>query len=197
MMDTVHEKVTFCEPATRFERVNWLFARACFAPTVAYGVVMSKVFSKYHWWDRVDEHIILGALPFKSTVPEMAAEGVRGVVNCCEEYSGPVQAYEQAGIRQLRIPTIDFTPPKAEDIMRSIEFINEFAARNESVYIHCKAGRARSATVALCWLVTQRGMTPAQAQAHLIKSRPNVYKWVFKRAVVNNICERQLQPKAG
>lgn len=40
-------------------------ARLLFYPTLAYNVVMEKV-SLRRWFDRVDETVILGALPFRS-----------------------------------------------------------------------------------------------------------------------------------
>lgn len=35
----------------------------------------------------------------------------------------------------------------------------EMLRRNESVYVHCKAGKGRSTTIVLCYLVMFRGMT--------------------------------------
>ena len=193
MIDTVDVRNiqhTHYESPTRFRKVNWLMARACFYPTLTYGIVMNKMFSRYHWWDRIDDHVLLGALPLRSMVPELVGEGVKGVINCCEEYGGPIDEYEGAGIRQLHVPTIDFTHPKIEDVRRGVEFISEYAERNESVYIHCKAGRARSATIALCWMIRKHGMSAQEAQAHIERFRPYVNKRIFKRGVVSKFCSR-------
>lgn len=40
-------------------------ARLLFYPTLAYNVAMEKVSSR-RWFDRVDDTVILGALPFRS-----------------------------------------------------------------------------------------------------------------------------------
>ena len=45
-------------------------ARLLFYPTLAYNVVMEKVSSR-HWFTRVDQTVILGALPFKSMTEEV------------------------------------------------------------------------------------------------------------------------------
>lgn len=45
-------------------------ARLLFYPTLAYNVVMEKVSSR-RWFDRVDETVILGALPFRSMTKQV------------------------------------------------------------------------------------------------------------------------------
>lgn len=45
-------------------------ARLLFYPTLAYNVVLEKVSSR-RWFDRVDETVILGALPFRSMTKQV------------------------------------------------------------------------------------------------------------------------------
>lgn len=45
-------------------------ARILFYPTLAYNVVMEKISSR-QWFNRVDQTVILGALPFKSMTEEV------------------------------------------------------------------------------------------------------------------------------
>ena len=93
---------------------------------------------------------------------------MRAVVNTCEEYAGPVNEYQQHEIEQMRMPTVDFTHPSFDDVCRAVEFVDRYVAAGHSVYIHCKAGRARSATVAICWLMKEKQISAADAQAWLI-----------------------------
>lgn len=160
------------------------YAHLMFWPTLVWNVLLGRVLKVRHWWDRVDETVVLGALPFKSDVPQLRAAGIRGVVNTCEEYAGPVAEYQAAGIEQLRIPTTDFQPPELADVQQAVEFIAQYAARGESVYVHCKAGRARSATVVACWLMTKYQVTPAEAQRWMLEKRPHVNPRIDQRAVV-------------
>ncbi|MEQ2176817.1 hypothetical protein GOODEAATRI_032054, partial [Goodea atripinnis] len=61
-------------------------ARLLFYPTLAYNVAMEKVSSR-RWFDRVDETVILGALPFRSMTKQLVeVENVRGVVTMNETY---------------------------------------------------------------------------------------------------------------
>ena len=167
-----------------------LYARAVFYPTLAWNYLLGRILRVRHWWDHVDPKVIVGAYPFAADVPRMSAEGVRAVVNTCEEYAGPVEQYQRFGIEQLRIPTTDFTHPRIEDVQRAVEFVEDHVRKDETVYIHCKAGRARSATVAMCWLMKYRGMTPKQAQGELLKCRPHVNPSLTERPVVKEFAER-------
>jgi hypothetical protein len=42
---------------------------------------------------------------------------VRGVINFCEEYEGPVEKYEELGIQQLHLPTTDHFEPSLDDLV--------------------------------------------------------------------------------
>lgn len=168
-----------------------LAMRLLFIPTLLWNILLGRLLRQRHWWDVVDDNIILGALPFSRDVTRLQALGVGAVVNTCEEYSGPQAAYQQSEIEQLRIPTVDFTPPSLEHIERAVQFIDQQIARGKKVYVHCKAGRGRSATVVLCWLVANRHMTPEAAQAHLISCRPHVVGGLAQRQVVKEFCAQQ------
>ena len=169
-----------------------LLIRALFVPTLVYNLLMERLFTERRWWDAIDEHVLLGALPLPWLVDDMAQAGVRAVVNTCIEYGGPVTGYERHRIEQLRTPTLDFTSPCLEDIERAVTFVETHRRQERTVYIHCKAGRGRSATVALCWLVAHRGLTPEQAQAHLETVRPHVDKQLWRRQGVQQFAERHL-----
>jgi atypical dual specificity phosphatase len=132
------------------QRLRQYGVQALFYPTLGWNMLLGRTLQVRRWWDEIDEHVLMGAFPFPRDVPRLAAAGVRGVVNTCRESAGPLLAYQAAGIRQLHIPTIDFHPPVFDDILRAIEFIDDHVARGERVYVHCKAGRGRSATVVLC-----------------------------------------------
>lgn len=47
-----------------------MFARLSFYPTLFYNVVMEKV-SARRWYDRIDETVLLGALPFQKMTEQV------------------------------------------------------------------------------------------------------------------------------
>jgi len=161
-----------------------ILARSLFLPTFAWNYLLGRVLHRRHWWDPVDKFVILGAMPLKSDVPKLAQLQVRGVINMCQEYSGPTEAYKLHHIEQLWLPTIDFNPPSLDSVRRGVEFLHQKTSQGQVVYVHCKAGRARSATIVICWLVKHRGMSLEQAQAHLLSCRPHVNPRLVSRPVV-------------
>ncbi len=170
---------------------RWL-ARSLFWPTLIHNYAMGRVLRVRHWWDRVDAHVILGALPFRRDAAKLKREGVTGVVNMCEEYPGPTARYDQLDIEQLWLPTVDFNHPSEACVIQGAEFIERHAKAGGTVYVPCKAGRARSATVVLWWFVQFRGMTPESAQQHLLLARPHISPRVYLRPVIQDLY-RKLQ----
>lgn len=58
------------------------------------------------------------------------------------------------GVEQLRLSTVDLTGvPSLENLHRGVEFALRHRERGGSVYVHCKAGRSRSATLAAAYLI--------------------------------------------
>ncbi len=169
--------------------LNRLYAKTVFYPTLAWNMLLGRVLKVRHWWDRIDPHVIVGAYPFAGDVQGLYDEGVRGVVNTCEEYAGPKTLYTQIGIEQLRIPTTDFTHPRLRDVQLAVEFIQRHVVKGETVYVHCKAGRARSATVAMCWMMKYREMSADEAQAELLKARPHINPRLTSRNVVQEFAK--------
>lgn len=171
-----------------------LFSSCVFYPTHWYNILMSRVFSFRNWWDQVDEGLLLGARPSSKDAKLLSDLGVTGVVNTCDEYAGPVAAYQELGIEQLHIPTIDFTHPKLVDVEAAVDFISKQVDAGGIAYVHCKAGRARSATVAICWLMEYRKMAPEAAQLHLLQVRHQVNPRLLKRPVVQQFIEKRISP---
>lgn len=152
-------------------------ARVLFYPTLMYNVIRNKMQSEFHWWDEVDEFLLLGAVPFPSDVPRLKQLGVHGVITLNEPYETlvPSSLYHAHGIEHLVIPTRDYLfAPSCGDICRAVDFIHKNASSGKTTYVHCKAGRGRSTTVVLCYLVQHKQMTPNEAYEYVKLSRPRV-----------------------
>ncbi|KAG2326672.1 hypothetical protein Bca4012_035611 [Brassica carinata] len=152
-------------------------ARALFYPTLVYNVVRNKVESEFHWWDRVAQFILLGAVPFQSDVPRLKELGVCGVITLNEPYETlvPSSLYKSYCIDHLVIATRDYCfAPSMEAICQAVDFIHGNASLGKTTYVHCKAGRGRSTTVVICYLVQHKHMTPEAAYDYVRSIRPRV-----------------------
>ncbi|KAG0021271.1 hypothetical protein BGZ80_002740 [Entomortierella chlamydospora] len=123
------------------------------------------------------------------------------VVNLCAEFSGHIETMQELGLVQCWIPTRDFQTPSLESIWTGVRFISKCEARWQgldeskrgSLYIHCKAGRGRSATVALCWLLFAYKLIPEQAQLVLLKARAQVDKDIYLHSEVVSFYDQVLE----
>lgn len=53
-------------------------------------------------------------------------------------------------------------------------YLEEAKKNHEPIYVHCKAGKSRSITAILAYLVTSERWTLKQAYRHVIKARPTM-----------------------
>ncbi|PKI49097.1 hypothetical protein CRG98_030549 [Punica granatum] len=137
----------------------WAGARILFYPTLLYN------------------HLLLGAVPFPKDVPRLKQLGVGGVITLNEPYETLVSSslYYDHGIEHLVIPTRDYLfAPSSVDINRAVDFIHKNSSCGQTTYVHCKAGRGRSTTIVLCYLVKYKNMTPAAGLEYVRSRRPRV-----------------------
>ncbi|XP_055607884.1 phosphatidylglycerophosphatase and protein-tyrosine phosphatase 1 isoform X2 [Uranotaenia lowii] len=180
-------------------RSQAMFARVSFYPTLLYNVFMEKV-TKRNWYDRIDENMILGALPFRAVAPELVKEeNIKAVVSMNEDYelwlfSNDKKKWAKLGVEFLQLATTDiFEAPCQDKLWTGVQFINGFLPRDKrmapcdpdgtqqfredrvgTVYVHCKAGRTRSATLVGCYLMMRNGWSPERAVQHMRECRPHV-----------------------
>lgn len=152
-------------------------ARVLFYPTLLYNVVRNKLQPEFRWWDQIDQFLLLGAVPFPRDVHRLKELGVEAVVTLNEPYETlvPTSMYQDEGIKHLVIPTRDYLfAPSFDDICQAVDFIHEHVKSGKTTYVHCKAGRGRSTTIVLCYLVEHKGMSPVDAYAYVRSKRPRV-----------------------
>ncbi|XP_014470637.1 PREDICTED: phosphatidylglycerophosphatase and protein-tyrosine phosphatase 1 isoform X2 [Dinoponera quadriceps] len=173
-----------------------MFARVTFYPTLFYNIVMEKITAR-NWYDRIDETVILGALPFRWMTKQLINdENVKAVVSMNEDYelsllSNTEKEWNRHNVEFLQLATTDiFQAPCQKKLQNGVNFINKFCSvpirklndpgavnsydRNGTVYVHCKAGRTRSATLVGCYLMIRNNWTPEQAVDHMRSKRPHI-----------------------
>jgi atypical dual specificity phosphatase len=193
-----------------------MFARVTFYPSLFYNIFMERV-SARRWYDRIDDNVILGALPFRSMTQEVMQsiterdsskyyhlslqqliqkENVKAVVSMNEDYelwlfSNNKDKWAEQGVKFLQLATTDiFEAPCQNKLWTGVCFMNQFLPKVGkikgveegstddqdvgTIYVHCKAGRTRSATLVGCYLMMKNGWSPEQAVEHIRNCRPHI-----------------------
>ncbi|XP_053116920.1 phosphatidylglycerophosphatase and protein-tyrosine phosphatase 1 isoform X1 [Hemicordylus capensis] len=157
-------------------------ARLVFYPTLLYTLVRERLPGLQRpWFSRIDHAVILGALPLRGRCRQLVEdENVRGVLTMNEEYETrflcwSLQEWEAMGVEQLRLSTVDLTGvPSLENLHKGVKFVLKHRDCGNSVYVHCKAGRFRSATMVAAYLIQLHQWTPQEAIEAIVKIRPHI-----------------------
>ncbi|KAM7163732.1 phosphatidylglycerophosphatase and protein-tyrosine phosphatase 1 [Macrochelys suwanniensis] len=157
-------------------------ARLFFYPTLLYTLVRERLpGSQRPWFHRIDRAVLLGALPLRGRSRRLVEEeNVRGVLTLNEEYETrflccSAQEWEAMGVEQLRLSTVDLTGvPTLENLQRGVEFVLKHRECGNSVYVHCKAGRCRSATMVAAYLIQLYQWSPQEAIEAIARIRPHI-----------------------
>ncbi|BBG58749.1 phosphatase PAP2/dual specificity phosphatase family protein [Providencia rustigianii] len=125
----------------------------------------------YHYYSKhcrqpstINEKVVLGGRPLyplqTQAVLDMTCEWPRNVYSQRQEYASQ--------------PQIDLLPLSPEDIERAVHTMDRLA-QHGAVYVHCKLGYSRSATVVVAWLVHQKmAKTLNEAIRQVEQARPHV-----------------------
>ncbi|KAL3944221.1 MAG: hypothetical protein SGBAC_001718 [Bacillariaceae sp.] len=169
--------------------ISAIVSRSLFWPTLP--ITVSRRVGK--WITRVDDTVLIGGAPFDfAKIPETLYNdhNVRGVINMCEEYKGPLRKYKELGIEELHLPTTDHFEPELEDLMSAIAFIRRHEAQGKCVYVHCRAGHGRSAAAVFGWLIYKDPIVDLQALNSEFRKMRNVRSTLWKQSSIQQLHQR-------
>ncbi|KAG0938695.1 hypothetical protein G6F57_006567 [Rhizopus arrhizus] len=109
----------------------------------------------------------------KEQANQLEARSIKRVLNmaeeCQDEGLGSNVIYHKVAARDtVEMKNIELV------MMQAVHFIEEAKRNHEPIYVHCKAGKSRSITAILAYLVTSEKWTLKQAYRHVIKARPTM-----------------------
>lgn len=161
-----------------------------------------KLTGEDEWWTQIEPfNIYLGALPLNNQghLEKIKEMGVTRVLSMVEQFeleegwfNSPVKAqdWEMCGIGVKHIEAVDFAPLTRENIERGVEYIACMLEEGHIVYVHCKAGRGRSAAVVIAYLMEYHQFSYDDAFAFVYNLRPQIHMNAAQRqAVVNYFAE--------
>ncbi|KAL7565139.1 hypothetical protein ACA910_021519 [Epithemia clementina (nom. ined.)] len=166
------------------------------------------------WCTEIDDLLVMGGAPFGiAGFPEKLYHkyNIRGVVNFCEEYKGPIRQYKKLGITQLHLPTPDHFEPSVEALEETVRFIQQFRQQQQEagvggggggrVYVHCRAGHGRSAAAVLAWMLAKHDDDPSHVSCQMLNQElyqlRKVRKTLWKQDNIRQFHERLMQRHAS
>lgn len=154
---------------------------------IVIGNSIKYLFGFYHWYNKVDDGLYLGAIPvFEEHHTYLKKKLFLNVVlsvnevcelSCSTLCGIPVTSAEWKDIDVLHviIPSPDFQPPSHKLLEQGADFINNNLVLKRNVYVHCKSGQGRSASMVAAYFIKYKGYTPERAQDELRLKRPVIF----------------------
>ncbi|CDW54597.1 dual specificity phosphatase [Trichuris trichiura] len=160
-----------------------LLENLAFYPSLFYSLLRNRLSSiDWPWYNRIDETVILGALPFKSMINELIEKEHVGGILCTTEphevehsWAAAKQDWEAKGVSYYWLPIRDFFyTTDTSNVHDAVKFIRNFENSGKSVYVHCKAGRTRSTMIVLCYLMEKNKWYSPAAYTLIKSKRPRI-----------------------
>lgn len=123
-------------------------------------------------WDEIVPGLLIGRKLDDAEAKSLVSEGVVAVVDLTAEFEEAAPLRE---LHYLNIALLDLTAPSEEEMARAIEFISEHLLEGK-VYVHCKIGYSRTATVVARYLLKAGHVdSPADSMRLLKEVRPTIF----------------------
>jgi protein-tyrosine phosphatase len=150
---------------------------------------MSDWFGRFGFAE-VGDGLLVGAYPLDAEdVAEIAGAGVEVVYNLVEdeEYEAgerdtATAALAAAGVSERRLPLVDYGNVPEAALDRAVDEVLGDLEAGRRVYVHCRAGWQRSATVAAGVLALREGLPIEDALAVLRERKPTAEPLGHQRA---------------
>ena len=111
---------------------------------------------------RVNDHYYRGAQPKGHDFADLAALGIKTVIDLAEEGDRAEEANAaKAGMKFVRIPMTTHETPGPQTIAKFLALVNDPAS--QPVYVHCMGGRHRTGVMTAIYRMTADAWTPVRA----------------------------------
>jgi atypical dual specificity phosphatase len=147
------------------------------------------------WFERfgfapVGERLLVGAYPTDAAdVARIARAEVDALFNLCEdceyddgERADVGRALERHAIEERRLPLVDYGGLRVHDLDRAVGEVEAWLDAGRTVYLHCRAGWQRSATVAAGVIARREGLGVDAALRAVRERKPTAEPLPHQRA---------------
>lgn len=157
-----------------------------FVYTISLGFILFQHYffpKKFQWYNEIAPHVFLGAIPLENK-GHLDFLNKKRVLTFLEPFELEVsifakpltqEIYQKHQILQKHILAEDFRPLKNWQFSEGVSFIEKAVSDKVDVYVHCKAGRGRSAASVVAYLVKNKvfGLTNVDDAIEFVKSKRN------------------------
>ena len=115
---------------------------------------------------RINENYYRGAEPRERDIADLAALGVKAVVDLQQDGQPREQEWvENAGMKFFRVGLSDSSSPSADKAEQFLKIVNDPV--NQPVFIHCHGGRHRAGAMTAIYRMTHDGWDADRAYAEM------------------------------
>lgn len=167
-----------------YEKMPKFFKRQVYLISLFYNrILFDYGKDSSYWYTKLTDHIYLGALPLEKHLGVLKKEKIQRVLSMVESFerlpslvARPLsrESLRDHQIKNDIVPASDFFSISLADLHQGVSYISEAVDNKERLYVHCKAGRGRSAAVVIAYLSTYAGMSFHDAFALVKSKRPTV-----------------------
>lgn len=123
------------------------------------------------WWV-IPEKLAGVRKPTPEEVIELQTVGIGAIVSLMDDPAN-LEAYQQAELPYLWLPTKGGTAPSHEHLQKLQNFVDEQHQLGHAVAVHCTSGRRRTGTILAAYLI-QTGSTCENALQTILAANPDV-----------------------
>lgn len=148
---------------------------------------------------QVNERLYRGAQPLSGAMKELAARGIKTVINLRGADEG-TRAEETeakaAGLRYFSVPLPGLGRPSDEQVEKALALIND--AENSPVFVHCHHGEDRTGTIIAVYRISHDGWTAAEAKKEAKRYGMSRFQFAMKDYIEDYARDHKpvLQPQA-
>lgn len=143
----------------------------------------------WRYFSRIDQYVYLGGIPMYAldhlSVLTLDLK-VEAVLSINESYElqavtlagSPVSAgeWKKEDVQHLQLSAVDFSPPSYQVLDEGADWIQSHVKEKRVVYVHCKSGIGRSASVVAAYFMKHRHMNAQDAAAHVRSMRAEIFR---------------------
>jgi protein tyrosine/serine phosphatase len=116
---------------------------------------------------QVNDGYFRGAQPKGHDYQDLAAIGVKTVIDLSNDQETEAQSVQAAGMKFVRIPLTTTAAPAATAIEKFLSLVND--PSNLPVYVHCQGGRHRTGVMTAIYRMSHDHWTPDRAFAEMVQ----------------------------